>query len=47
MTNFYEIQNNVWTPSVLSADKLSWQWIRLYDDDLNFYGVGMYTKSAL
>ena len=39
---YYEIQNNRWEETHLCADKLSWHMIRLYDDNLNHIGMGLY-----
>ena len=45
-TNYYEIQNNRWVKTKLSAEKLSWHMIRLYDDDLNHIGMGLYPATT-
>tara|TARA_R110000868_G_scaffold387575_1_gene656167 strand:- start:60 stop:224 length:165 start_codon:yes stop_codon:yes gene_type:complete len=46
-TKYYEIQNNAWVQSELSANKLNWHWIKLYDDNLNVFGIGMYPKNTI
>tara|TARA_R110000782_G_C14530806_1_gene382393 strand:+ start:358 stop:531 length:174 start_codon:yes stop_codon:yes gene_type:complete len=47
MTTYYTIENNTWIKTILSPEKLSWRWIRLYDEELKFKGIGMYPKNDL
>ena len=44
MTTYYTIEKNTWVKTILSPEKLSWRWIRLYDEELKFKGIGMYPR---
>jgi hypothetical protein len=44
---FFELNAGQWINSKLNAAKLSWHWIKLYDDNLNEIGVGMYQKDSI
>jgi hypothetical protein len=44
-TQFFELRGGQWIKSKLNAAKLSWRWIKLYDDNLNEIGIGMYQKN--
>lgn len=45
--NYYKLneQGTEWVLSTLTPDVLSYRWIKLYNDDLSYKGIGMYPKS--
>jgi hypothetical protein len=45
--NYYKLndQGTKWVLSTLTPDVLSYRWIKLYNDDLSYKGIGMYPKS--
>lgn len=44
-TNYYTLNNGQWVESKLNDVNIGWRWIKLYDDNLNLIGIGMYPKS--
>ena len=46
-SKYYKLneQGTEWVLSTLTPDVLSYRWIKLYNDDLSFKGIGMYPKS--
>lgn len=44
MIKYYIIENSNWVETKLTAEKLSWHWLHLYDDNLKVKGIGMYKK---
>ena len=43
-TNYYILHNGRWVESELNDVTVGWRWINLYDNNLNFKGIGMYPK---
>ena len=44
---FYILENNKWIETKITPEKISFHWIKLYDDEFNFKGIGMYKKQLL
>ena len=45
--NYYKLNDNgtKWVLSTLTAEVLIYKWIKLYNDDLSYKGIGMYKNN--
>lgn len=45
--NYYKLntQGTKWVLSTLNAEVLTYKWIKLYNDDLSYKGIGMYKNN--
>lgn len=44
---FYILEKNNWIETKIKPENISFHWIKLYDDEFNFKGIGMYKKQTL
>ena len=41
-TNYYILKNNTWVKTKLNPENISYRWIKLYNDNLQQIGIGIY-----
>lgn len=41
-TNYYILENNTWVKTKLTPENISYRWIKLYNDNLQQIGIGIY-----
>lgn len=44
-TNYYILENNKWVKTKLNEKNISYRWVKLYGDNLQYKGIGMYKKN--
>ena len=43
----FEIKNNQWVPAKLNRNNFNWNYIKLYDDNFQFMGYGIYPSEEI